>query len=352
MPPLPPPPPVTATGGAPRPPPREGGPNAADRVHDRDSHRRRATDRPAAATSRRDQPSRRAKTDVPSRAVGDAVHGLCRRRDATRSVGVGRPGQQAVAGPSIWTAPLPHRPPPPHPRTRPVPHPWRAAGGAARRDGGRRAARAARPVGVARSVLDEAIKRALAVIGDMRVKTSWMDSAPSTAASPMPQDPDWAGGTIYEDIQEASSTAAPADLFATVTGVGGERGWYVANFLWTLRGWLDKLIGGVGMRRGRRHPDDLRVGDALDFFRVEAHEAPRLLRLRAEMIVPGDAWLEWRISENPDGSSCVRQLARFIPRGVSGRAYWWVLLPIHKVMWKQLALRLAAAAEQRQPERR
>jgi len=200
--------------------------------------------------------------------------------------------------------------------------------------------------------LDEAIKRALAVIGDMRVKTSWMDSAPSTAASPMPQDPDWAGGTIYQDIQEASSTAAPADLFATVTGVGGERGWYVANFLWTLRGWLDKLIGGVGMRRGRRHPDDLRVGDALDFFRVEAHEAPRLLRLRAEMIVPGDAWLEWRISENPDGSSCVRQLARFIPRGVSGRAYWWVLLPIHKVMWKQLALRLAAAAEQRKPERR
>ncbi len=194
--------------------------------------------------------------------------------------------------------------------------------------------------------LDEAIERALAMVGDMAIKTSWMDSAPSnTPASPMPQDPDWAGGTIYQDIQEVSSTAEPADLFAAVSGIGGERGWYVANSLWTMRGWIDKLIGGVGMRRGRRHPDNLRVGDALDFFRVEAHEAPELLRLRAEMIVPGDAWLEWRITPETDGSTSVRQLARFHPRGLTGRAYWWTLLPIHKVIWKQLALRLVAIAE-------
>lgn len=194
--------------------------------------------------------------------------------------------------------------------------------------------------------LDEAIKRALAVVGDLAIKTSWMDSAPTdTPASPMPQDPDWAGGTIYQDIQEVTTKASPTALFATVSGIGGDRGWYVVNSLWIMRGLLDKLIGGVGMRRARRHPDELRVGDALDFFRVEAHEAPELLRLRAEMKVPGDAWLEWRITDEGDGNTSLRQLARFHPRGLSGRAYWWLLLPIHKIIWKQLALRLAADAE-------
>ena len=194
--------------------------------------------------------------------------------------------------------------------------------------------------------LDEAIERALAVVGDLEIRTSWMDSAPSnTPASPMPQDPDWAGATIYQDIQEVTTTASPAALFATVAGIGGERGWYVAGPLWTLRGWLDKLTGGVGMRRGRRHPDLLRVGDALDFFRVEAYEPPELLRLRAEMKVPGEAWLEWRITDNGPRSSQLRQLARFHPRGVAGRAYWWALLPIHKLISKQLAQRLADRAE-------
>jgi uncharacterized protein YbjT (DUF2867 family)/uncharacterized protein YndB with AHSA1/START domain len=194
--------------------------------------------------------------------------------------------------------------------------------------------------------LDEAIERALALVGDLEIRTSWMDSAPSsTPASPMPQDPDWAGATIYQDIQEVTTTASPTELFATVSGIGGERGWYVAGPLWTLRGWLDKLIGGVGMRRGRRHPDQLRVGDALDFFRVEAYQPPELLRLRAEMKVPGEAWLEWRITDTGSGSSQLRQLARFHPRGVAGRGYWWALLPIHKVIWKQLAQRLADRAE-------
>ncbi len=194
--------------------------------------------------------------------------------------------------------------------------------------------------------LDDAIKRALVVVGDLQIQTSWMDSAPiGTAASPMPQDPDWAGATIYEDVQEVTTTKSADALFATVSGLGGERGWYVANVLWTLRGWLDKVIGGVGMRRGRRHPDELRVGDALDFFRVEAYEPASLLRLRAEMKVPGDAWLEWRIIETSAGETRLRQLARFHPRGITGRAYWWVLLPIHKIMWKQLALRIVRSTE-------
>lgn len=190
--------------------------------------------------------------------------------------------------------------------------------------------------------LDEAIERALAVVGDMDITTSWMDSAVTkTPASPMPQDPDWAGGTIYQDIQEVTTKATCAAVFATVSGVGGARGWYVGTPLWTMRGMVDKLIGGVGMRRGRRHPDDLRVGDALDFFRVEAYEPPQLLRLRAEMKVPGDAWLEWRITDWGEGGARLRQLARFHPRGIAGRAYWWVLLPVHTIMWRRLALRLA-----------
>ncbi len=196
--------------------------------------------------------------------------------------------------------------------------------------------------------LDQAIERALAVVGDLHIKTSWMDSARGkTSAMPMPQDPDWAGGTIYENIQEVTTTTAnPEALFATVSGIGGTRGWYAANVLWTIRGSLDKVIGGVGMRRGRRHPDELRVGDALDFFRVEAYEPPTLLRLQAEMKVPGAAWLEWRISSDDKGNTRLRQLARFHPRGVAGRAYWWILLPIHKIIWKQLAERLTRSAEQ------
>ena len=193
--------------------------------------------------------------------------------------------------------------------------------------------------------LDEAIRRALAVVGDMEIKTSWMDSASMhRPAAPMPQDPDWAGGTMFEDRRIVACASTSTELFATVSGIGGTRGWYVAKPLWSLRGWLDELIGGVGMRRGRRHPDHLRVGDALDFFRVESYEPPRLLRLRAEMKVPGDAWLEWQITEE-GGTATLHQLARFHPRGVAGRAYWWLLLPIHKVIWNQLAKRLVHTAE-------
>ena len=112
------------------------------------------------------------------------------------------------------------------------------------------------------------------------------------------------------------------------------------------------------MRRGRRHPDDLRVEDALDFFRVEAIDPPRLLRLRAEMKVPGDAWLEWQVDTDPDTdtgpadrtttTTTLRQMATFHPRGVAGRAYWWVLLPIHKIIWKRLAERLVELTESEQ----
>ncbi len=203
--------------------------------------------------------------------------------------------------------------------------------------------------------LNEAIERALTVIGNRSITTSWMDSAPGGApASPMPQDPHWAGGTVYQDVQQVAATVPADRLFASVSGIGGARGWYVANSLWALRGSLDKLLGGVGMRRGRRHADELRVGDALDFFRVEAIDPPHLLRLRAEMKVPGDAWLEWSVDtgreDSPNArSTTLRQVATFRPRGVAGRAYWWVLLPIHKIIWKRLAERLVTITEHEEP---
>ena len=193
--------------------------------------------------------------------------------------------------------------------------------------------------------LDDALERAVQHVQDLDITTSWMDSAVGrTAASPMPQDPDWAGGTVLADEREVLVDASIENVFATVCGIGGQRGWYASQWLWQLRGAVDKLIGGVGMRRGRRHPDDLQVGDAVDFFRVEVCEPPNLLRLRAEMRVPGDAWLEWQLSESAEGV-LLRQRARFHPRGVLGRLYWWSLVPIHTMIFRELIVRLASSAE-------
>jgi len=193
-----------------------------------------------------------------------------------------------------------------------------------------------------RQALEQAVRR----VEDLEVPSRWSDATlpGRTPADPLPTDPDWAGGTLLSDEQEARSAAPPERLFATVSGIGGARGWYVADPLWSIRGSIDVLLGGVGMRRGRRHPDELQVGDALDFWRVEASEPPGLLRLRAEMLTPGDAWLEWCIE--PDGAgSVLRQRALFHPKGLLGRLYWYGLIPFHALIFKRLCRRLAAAAE-------
>lgn len=198
---------------------------------------------------------------------------------------------------------------------------------------------------------DEALRGALSHIQDLDVSTSWIDSARrGTAASPMPQDPDWAGGTVLADVRTMRTSASPEAVFAAVSGVGGARGWYFANWLWAARGWIDKLLGGVGMRRGRRHPDELRVGDALDFFRVEVCDPPRLLRLRAEMKLPGQAWLEWRVQAGEGGAGVLEQSARFNPRGVAGRLYWWLLWLPHAIIWRRLLACLVRAAQERSQE--
>lgn len=171
-------------------------------------------------------------------------------------------------------------------------------------------------------------------------------------AEPQPQDPDWAGGTLLSDERVAVSEAPVEDLFAQVCTIGGDRGWPVADLLWEVRGLLDTAIGGIGTRRGRRHPTSLAVGDALDFWRVEVVEQDRLLRLRAEMRVPGEAWLEFHTEPLEDGRSLLEQRARFVPRGLWGRLYWLAMLPFHAVIFPVMARRLARAAAQQRPASR
>ena len=189
-----------------------------------------------------------------------------------------------------------------------------------------------------------AIEAALSAVEDLDIPTRWSGySSRHLAARPAPWDPDWASGTVYEDCRTLTVEASAAEVQRVVRGVGGERGWYGFGSLWAIRGAVDKVFGGVGLRRGRRHPDDIAVGEALDFWRVDALEDD-LFRLHAELKVPGDAWLEWRTAPAPDGSrTVVTQRARFVPRGILGRAYWWVLVPFHVMIFPAMLRRMMRA---------
>ncbi len=191
--------------------------------------------------------------------------------------------------------------------------------------------------------LRDAIELALARTRDVEVTTSWAEAelVGRSPADPVPSDPQWSGGVVLDDTQTVHSEAPIADVYAGVCSIGGSRGWLVAEPLWEVRGLADRLLGGPGMRRGRRHPTQLRVGDTVDFFRVEAIVPERLLRLHAEMKVPGDAWLEWTMEPEGDGTRLV-QKARFHPRGVWGRVYWYSMLPFHHFIFRRLATTLAS----------
>jgi hypothetical protein len=137
----------------------------------------------------------------------------------------------------------------------------------------------------------------------------------------------------------------PAPVYCAYTGLGGERGWLYLNWTWEMRGWIDKLVGGVGLRRGRRHPDDIRVGESLDFWRVEAVEPDRLIRLRAEMKVPGKAWLEFQSIPQLDGKTLLTQTAYFAAHGLAGFLYWYLLYPIHGFIFSGLIRKIAERAQ-------
>jgi uncharacterized protein YbjT (DUF2867 family) len=147
------------------------------------------------------------------------------------------------------------------------------------------------------------------------------------------------------DKRERTSMASPAQVASVFTQLGGARGWLYGDWLWKLRGTMDRSVGGIGLRRGRRSATDLRLGDAVDFWRVDAYEPNHLLRLRAEMKLPGKAWLEFVAENAADGKTCFTQTAFFEPRGLFGYLYWYGLTPFHHVLFNRLATQIAHMAE-------
>ena len=192
---------------------------------------------------------------------------------------------------------------------------------------------------------DESVRLALQRVRDAAVETRWSSASwPGAPSDPLPTDPDWAGGSLYEDLRRAPVDAEPDDLWRVVEGIGGENGWYSFPLAWAVRGLLDRLVGGVGLRRGRRDPRRLYVGESLDFWRVEELLPGRLLRLRAEMRLPGAAWLELGV-ETEEGRTVFVQRALFHPRGLAGQLYWWSVAPFHGVVFGGMVRNITKAAE-------
>lgn len=192
---------------------------------------------------------------------------------------------------------------------------------------------AVRPRGVS-----EAIRRALANEDREFASTRWSDANGHSSKRPRRY------GRRIVDSQTVRVNVPPAQAFAPVRVIGGDTGWYHGGLLWKIRGSLDRLIGGPGLRRGRRDPVDLRPGDALDFWRVEAFEPDQMLRLRAEMKLPGRAWLQFE-AEPDNGGTILTQTAVFDPTGLAGLLYWYALLPIHTPMFRGMLRNVARAAE-------
>ncbi|HEX5201691.1 SDR family oxidoreductase [Paractinoplanes rhizophilus] len=192
---------------------------------------------------------------------------------------------------------------------------------------------------------DEAVRLALSKVRNADVETRWSGAAGrDAAAEPLPSDPDWSGGSVYVDERSRPVDAPVEALWRVIEGVGGDHGWYSFPLAWSVRGWLDRLAGGVGLRRGRRDRDRLRVGEALDWWRVEEIVPGSLLRLRAEMRVPGRAWLEMSAVPDGEGRSVYRQRAVFLPRGLAGHAYWASVLPFHGIVFSGMARNIADRA--------
>jgi uncharacterized protein YbjT (DUF2867 family) len=200
---------------------------------------------------------------------------------------------------------------------------------------------------------DRAVRLALQRIRDAQVATRWSSaSVPGAPSDPLPTDPDWAGGSLYTDVRERDAHVPRETLWDVVEGIGGENGWYSFPLAWAVRGRLDRLVGGVGLRRGRRDASRLRAGDSLDFWRVEEIERGRLLRLRAEMRLPGLAWLEMRVDGGDGEPVRYRQRALFHPHGLLGHLYWWSVSPFHAVVFGGMARAIVRTAERAATPRR
>lgn len=200
----------------------------------------------------------------------------------------------------------------------------------------------------------EAIDRALARIERREVVTRW------SAAGPVPGDPDWAGGKVFTDRRTIDIDASPEAVFAAVCRVGGGNGWYAADILWRIRGLMDQIVGGPGLRRGRRDPETVEYGETLDFWRVTDVKPNKRLELRAEMKLPGEAELAFEIEPEGPNQRLV-MTARFRPKGLLGLAYWYAVLPLHGIVFKgmlhgmkrtAIAIHQGAASPPAQPSAR
>ena len=192
------------------------------------------------------------------------------------------------------------------------------------------------PMGIA-----DAIATAMRNEDRVYAATRWSDALSSSGGAE-------SGGTVrfgarLVDTRTASSTAPPHLAFETIRCIGGANGWYYANWLWRLRGFLDLLVSGVGVRRGRRHPSELAVGDAVDWWRVESYEPGRRVKFYAEMRLPGRAWLEFEVIPDGEGS-VIRQTAEFDPLGLAGLIYWYALWPAHACVFRGMIRGIARAA--------
>jgi uncharacterized protein YbjT (DUF2867 family) len=187
----------------------------------------------------------------------------------------------------------------------------------------------------------EAIDASLGKTRSHDVETAWSD------AGPMPGDPDWSGGKVFVDRRQANVHAPVAEVYRAVCRIGGNQGYYAADWLWRIRGWMDRLVGGPGLRRSRRDPETLTYGEALDFWRVTGVEPNRRLELRAEMRLPGAALLEFEIRPpvHEGGPCTLIQTARFEPRGLAGIAYWYAVLPLHGIVFEGMINGIRRAAE-------
>lgn len=189
----------------------------------------------------------------------------------------------------------------------------------------------------------EAVTLALQATASFKVPTRWTGAH----QGPIPKQfsPETVSETaLLRDCQRVMTNASIASLRRAIARIGGDVGWYYADFLWVIRGAIDRAIGGVGLRRGRRHPEEIAVGDAIDFWRVEEYSRNRM-RLRAEMKLPGRAWLEFEIGENTDGTRTLVQTAFYDPGSIWGRLYWHALIPIHFFVFRGMANGIVRWAE-------
>jgi uncharacterized protein YbjT (DUF2867 family) len=191
-----------------------------------------------------------------------------------------------------------------------------------------------------------AIRIALEKIQHHQVPSRWTDAGRLKPAEwCTEEDPIWAGGTVYSDIRRIGVHAGAEELWKPLVRLGGENGWYYGNWLWWLRGIMDLFIGGVGLRRGRRHPSELYPGDVLDFWRVQAVVPNERLLLTAEMKVPGEAVLEFRLVKTAEHTTDIIQIAKFHPSGLTGILYWYLVMPLHHFVFTGMLRGIATASE-------